>query len=140
MEPTITPQEAGIKVGDILTGTWPHYGNHVYFYKVEGFKGKKTIILRHLRMMYDSKYASNSPGYHCAPDTDELTSEQIGNLLDFAGEHGFTWHRFQFGTLGEKECRAYKSERHGVYFRIPGDRYHPILFKWDGDPKWGCCD
>lgn len=129
-----------LKVGDILTGTSYYYGNHVYFYKVEGFKGDKTIILRHLREMYDSKYASNSPGYYCAPDSAELTDEQMDALFEFSLANNFSWHRFELGTLGEKTCRAYNSERYGEYFKIVGDKYHPTLYRWEGDAKWGCCD
>lgn len=113
------------KLGDILTGTTYWYCTRPHFYKIVGFKGKKTIVVVELSKKYRTPYQSNSPAYECVPA-------------------GFNEDEFPYGCSGRgeiTECRAYPFVNDRPFLKVGTGKYDHVWAElWDGTPQFGNCD
>lgn len=124
---SIETAQSKYKVGDIVYDTHNCYGIYPYFYKIVGFKGKKTVLLEEMCQAFETKYMSNSPCYLCVPA--ETKNPAFPYVMDWAHND-------------KAEGRVYNNiDRFGEYIKINmGFNTHLYLRHWNGEPVQGACD
>ena len=115
------------KVGDIVCGTHYCYGIYPHFYKIVGFKGKKTVLLEEMCQAFETKYMSNSPDYLCYPA--ECENPAFPYVMNWAHND-------------KAEGKIYNDpDWMGEYIKINmGFNTHLCLRHWNGEPVQGACD
>lgn len=123
------------KVGDILYGETCMYRTTPYWYEVIKTT-KKQLTLKRLDVSYPTKYMSNTPGDHCMP-----VLRKNGNYVLFKGYPYWIGHKeYKPVTASVQKYRWESKDGWKAEAVIRGDRYAPLLQKWDGKPGWVNCD
>ena len=128
----VSNTEGGYEVGDIVAGC-THWGcTRPSYYKIKERKGRTQFVLEKLKIAYDSEYLTNSPCYLAVP---------VGY---YAG--GGSWYTFNDNRPNETMvARVIKFEmdymdKPDYNLKLVGDKYGPLLSKWNGEPICGNCD
>lgn len=124
---SIPTAQCKYKIGDVVCDTHNCYGIYPYFYKIVGFKGKKTVVLEEMHQAFETQYYSNSPCYLCVPA--ESKNPKFPYVMD--------WVRKEIA-----EGKVYDdTDWMGEYIRVNlGFNTHLYLRPWNGEPVQGCCD
>ena len=129
----LTTKEAGFAVGDILCGTTHYYRTVTHWYEVVRMTPKR-LVLRKLPVSYQTEYLSNTPGSYCMP----IIDGEVDSRCPFHASLEPDDYEVQ-GSITQYKWSD-KEDWDEPNVCLIGDRYGPILHRWDGEPGWVNCD
>lgn len=127
---TLEISQTNIRVGDILYDTTNYYSVRPYFFKVVGFKGKKTVLLEEMQKAFQTRYYDNSPAYLCMPA--EKRTDEFPFVMD--------WVSTEKAEGKAYESKFFKGEPFRYVLTILDWGTRLYLKPWNGEPVDGCCD